>query len=41
MSQGAADDTRDEELLADLFDTLLQEILDGRTPDLLAPTSHE
>lgn len=36
MSQGAADDTRDEELLADLFDTLLQEILDGRTPDLTA-----
>ncbi|MFN7590454.1 MAG: protein kinase domain-containing protein [Planctomycetota bacterium] len=36
MSQGAADDTRDEELLADLFDTLLQEILDGRTPDLAA-----
>jgi serine/threonine protein kinase/tetratricopeptide (TPR) repeat protein len=28
------DDTQDGELLADLFDTLLQEILDGRTPDL-------
>jgi len=26
--------TQDEELLADLFDTLLQEILEGRTPDL-------
>ncbi|MGB3967955.1 MAG: serine/threonine-protein kinase, partial [Planctomycetota bacterium] len=26
--------TRDEELLADLFDRLLQDILDGRTPDL-------
>ncbi|MBL8756014.1 MAG: protein kinase [Planctomycetes bacterium] len=28
--------TRDEELLADLFDSMLQEILDGRTPDLEA-----
>jgi serine/threonine protein kinase/predicted Zn-dependent protease len=27
-------DTRDEELLADLFDRLLQDILEGRTPDL-------
>ncbi|MCA8953002.1 MAG: serine/threonine protein kinase, partial [Planctomycetes bacterium] len=27
-------DTRDGELLADLFDDLLQEILEGRTPDL-------
>jgi serine/threonine protein kinase len=27
-------DTQDEELLADLFDSLLQEILEGRTPDL-------
>jgi hypothetical protein len=27
-------DTRDGDLLADLFDTLLQEILDGNTPDL-------
>jgi len=27
-------ETRDGEILADLFDTLLQEILDGRTPDL-------
>lgn len=26
--------TQDEELLADLFDALLQEILEGRTPDL-------
>ncbi len=30
------DDTQDGELLADLFDALLQEILDGRTPDLAA-----
>lgn len=28
------DGTADEELLADLFDDLLQEILEGRTPDL-------
>ncbi|MBM4061057.1 MAG: hypothetical protein FJ265_08165 [Planctomycetes bacterium] len=27
-------DTRDGEILADLFDTLLQEILEGNTPDL-------
>jgi len=27
-------ETRDEELLADLFDTLLQDILEGRTPDV-------
>ena len=26
--------TQDEELLADLFDALLQEILEGHTPDL-------
>lgn len=30
-SQG---NTQDEELLADLFDSLLQEILEGRTPDI-------
>ncbi len=29
-------DTQDEELLADLFDTMLQEILEGRTPELQA-----
>lgn len=35
MSQDEAEpNTQDEELLADLFDTLLQEILEGRTPDL-------
>jgi tetratricopeptide (TPR) repeat protein len=28
--------TQDDELLADLFDTLLQEILEGKTPDLAA-----
>lgn len=34
-SSGPGDtDTRDEEILADLFDTLLQEILEGNTPDL-------
>ena len=38
--------TRDEDLLADLFDTLLQHILDGRTPDVAAmqqarPDLHE
>jgi len=34
-SSGPRDtDTRDEEILADLFDTLLQEILEGNTPDL-------
>ncbi|MCA8977198.1 MAG: hypothetical protein KDC98_20925, partial [Planctomycetes bacterium] len=27
-------DTHDGEILADLFDVLLQEILEGRTPDL-------
>ena len=30
----APDDPRDEELLAELFDQLLQDILEGRTPDL-------
>lgn len=37
MSEAAAEDrsdSRDEELLAELFDQLLQEILEGRTPDL-------
>jgi serine/threonine protein kinase len=33
-SSGSDAGTRDDELLADLFDALLQEILDGRTPDL-------
>jgi len=33
-STGSDTNTKDEELLADLFDSLLQEILDGRTPDL-------
>ncbi|MCU0866397.1 MAG: protein kinase [Planctomycetes bacterium] len=33
-SSGGDTHTQDEELLADLFDSLLQEILDGRTPDL-------
>lgn len=32
----APDDPRDEELLAELFDQLLQDILEGRTPDLEA-----
>ncbi|MCA8964928.1 MAG: serine/threonine protein kinase, partial [Planctomycetes bacterium] len=31
---GGGADTQDEELLADLFDTMLQEILEGRTPEL-------
>lgn len=34
MSSSDANNTADEELLADLFDSLLQEILEGRTPDL-------
>ncbi|MFM1873602.1 MAG: hypothetical protein RL398_3024 [Planctomycetota bacterium] len=33
---GARSDSRDEELLAELFDSMLQEILEGRTPDLEA-----
>mgnify|MGYP003642905960 CR=1 FL=1 len=34
MSSEDASNTQDEELLADLFDSLLQEILEGRTPDI-------
>ena len=34
MSADSPSNTQDEELLADLFDSLLQEILEGRTPDI-------
>ncbi|MCB9877555.1 MAG: protein kinase [Planctomycetes bacterium] len=37
MSQvDLSDDAHDDDVLADLFDTLLQAILDGRTPDIAA-----
>ena len=33
-NDGSGPDTKDEELLADLFDTMLQDILEGRSPEL-------
>ena len=34
MNQGTGAEDADEALLAEIFDQLLEEILDGRTPDL-------